>query len=202
MNKQEFLDSLQNGMAGLPLDEINERINFYAEMIDDRIEDGMTEEAAVEAVGDVKEIVAQILQEIPLAKLVKERVKTSHRLKAWDIVLIVLGAPLWLPLLVAAGAIVLSIYISIWAVIISLWAAVGSVAGAGFGGILAGIFFLVQGLVAQGWAMIGAGIGCLGLFILFLMGCKELTKGLVWMTKKIALALKHRCIRKEKKYAQ
>lgn len=38
MNKEEFLNGLGNALAGLPQDEVNERIAFYGEMIDDHIE--------------------------------------------------------------------------------------------------------------------------------------------------------------------
>ena len=46
MNKREFLASLRNGLYGLPQDDIEERLGFYAEMIDDRMEEGLTEEQA------------------------------------------------------------------------------------------------------------------------------------------------------------
>ena len=47
MNKQEFLDELRKGLCGLPSEDIEERINFYSEMIDDRMEEGLTEEESV-----------------------------------------------------------------------------------------------------------------------------------------------------------
>ena len=43
-------------------------------------------------------------------------------LRAWEIVLIILGSPLWLPLLVAGAAIVISVYAVIWSLVIALWA--------------------------------------------------------------------------------
>ena len=49
MQKQAFLDALRSQLAGLPEAEINERLNFYSEMIDDRMEEGLTEEEAVDA---------------------------------------------------------------------------------------------------------------------------------------------------------
>ena len=47
MNKQEFLSALQNALAGLPKKDRQKTLAFYSEMIDDRMEDGMTEEEAV-----------------------------------------------------------------------------------------------------------------------------------------------------------
>ena len=44
MNKQEFFEQLRKGLSGLPKDDIEERLTFYKEMIEDRIEDGLSEE--------------------------------------------------------------------------------------------------------------------------------------------------------------
>ena len=47
MTKQEFLASLREGLRGLPPADVEERIAFYDEMIDDRMEEGLTEEEAL-----------------------------------------------------------------------------------------------------------------------------------------------------------
>ena len=47
MKKKEFLDALSRGLSPLPKRERDERVNFYREMIDDRIEEGIPEEEAV-----------------------------------------------------------------------------------------------------------------------------------------------------------
>ena len=44
MKKQTFLDMLKKRLSGLPKQEIAERLTFYNEMIDDRMEEGMSEE--------------------------------------------------------------------------------------------------------------------------------------------------------------
>lgn len=75
MNKQEFLDGLRKGLSGLPQANIEERLTFYGEMLDDRIEEGLSEEEAVAAAGSVNEIVRQTVADIPLAKIAKERIK-------------------------------------------------------------------------------------------------------------------------------
>lgn len=59
MNKQEFLAELQKGLSGLPQEDRDERLTFYGEMLDDRMEEGLSEEEAVAAVGSVEEIVRQ-----------------------------------------------------------------------------------------------------------------------------------------------
>ena len=53
MTKNEFISSLGARLSGLPKDEACERLAFYSETIDDRIEEGMSEAAAVRDVGSV-----------------------------------------------------------------------------------------------------------------------------------------------------
>ena len=108
MNKREFLEQLKKELSGLPQSDLEDRLTFYGEMIDDRTEEGMTESEAVSGVGTVKEVAAQILSDIPLGKLVKEKVKPNRTLKAWEIVLLILGSPVCLSLLISACAVIIA----------------------------------------------------------------------------------------------
>ena len=191
MSKKEFLAQLRKGLSGLPQDDIEERLTFYREMIEDRMEEGLSEEEAVLAVGSVDEIIAQIVADIPLTKIAKKRITPKRRLKALEIILLVLGSPIWFSVLIAAFAVILSLYVSLWSVIISLWAVFVSLIGCAFGGIAAGIVVVCSGNVLAGIAMIGAGIVCAGLSIFMFCGCKTATKGILILTKKLALWIKN-----------
>ncbi len=197
MNKQEFIIALRKGLSGLPQDEIEERLTFYSEMIDDRIEEGLSEEDAVSAVGSAEEIVNQAVADIPLVKIAKERIKPKRRLKAWEIVLLALGSPIWLSLGIAVAAVILSVYISLWAVIISLWAVFASFIICAAGSVPAGIIFIKNANKISGAVMLLGGIVCAGLSIFMFFGCKAVTKGTLILTKKIALRIKSCFIRKE-----
>ncbi|MGI6260230.1 MAG: DUF1700 domain-containing protein [Acutalibacteraceae bacterium] len=197
MSKQEFLAQLRKRLSGSPQDDIEERLTFYSEMIEDRIEEGLSEEEAISAVGSIDEIVAQVVADIPLTKIAKERIKAKRRLKAWEIVLLALGSPIWLSLGIASVAVILSLYVSLWSVIISLWAVFGCLIGCSFGGMVAGIAFACNGNVLTGVAMIGAGIVCAGLSIFMFYGCKAATKGILVLTKKLAVWIKNCFIKKE-----
>ena len=50
-----------------------EKRKGFSEMIEDRMEDGMSEEDAVAAVGSVDDIASQIIMDIPLIKIAKKR---------------------------------------------------------------------------------------------------------------------------------
>lgn len=197
MSKQEFLLQLRKGLSGLPDADIEERINFYGEMIDDRIEDGLLEEDAVLAVGSVEEIVKTIMEEIPLTKLVKEKISKKKSFKAWEIVLLAIGSPLWLSLFIAVVAIVLSIYVSLWSVIISLWSVFAATIGCAVGCIVSSIGYSISGNWIFGIALLSAGITCTGLSIFMFFGCKAATNGILWVTKKLALGIKNCFIKKE-----
>lgn len=197
MSKQEFLVQLRKGLSGLPQEDIEERLTFYSEMIDDRMEEGITEEDAVSRIGSVDTIISQIKADIPLAKLVREKITPKKHLKTWGVVLLVLGSPIWLSLLIAAFAVILSLYASLWSVVISLWAVFGSLIGCAFGGVVAGIVIACSGNALSGIAMLAAGIVCAGLSIFMFYGCKVATKGCLILTKKFAVWIKNCFIKKE-----
>lgn len=197
MTKMQFLMSLHDQLSGLPQDDVEQRLNFYSEMIEDRMEDGLSEEEAVAAVGPVEVIVAQIIEETPLVKIAKEKMRPKRRLKTWEILLLVLGSPLWLPLLVAAGAVILAVYASAWSVIVSLWATFGALIASAVAGLMAGIVLACSRSVLSGMVMLAAGMVCAGLAMLMFHGCKAATKGILILTKKFAVWLKNCWMKKE-----
>ncbi len=198
MDKKEFLEKLGKGLSGLPRDDAEERLSFYGEMIDDRVEEGISEEEAVAGIGPVEDIVSQTLADIPLPKLVKERVRPERRLRAWEIILLALGSPIWLSLLIALFAVVISVYAVIWSLIISLFAVEISLIVSALAGIAAGILLICRGSLPQGMLLIGAGILLAGLSVFLFFGCIAAAKGAVKLTGKIALGIKSLFVRKEK----
>ncbi len=190
MNKQEFIACLRAKLQGLPTAEVEERLCFYSEIIDDKIEEGASEEQAVGEIGSVDEIAREIVADIPLTKIAKERMRSKKRLKAWEITLLALGSPVWLALLISAAAVIFSLWVSAWSVIVSLWATFGATVGCFFGGVGGGIVFALIGKVPTGLVLIGGGLSSLGLSVFLFLGCVAASKGLVLLTKKILLGTK------------
>lgn len=197
MLKAEFLRELEMKLSGLPAEDVEERLSFYSEMIDDRMEEGLSEEEAVEAIGLTDDIYKETVSDIPLTKLVKKKFTLDRGLKAGEIALIVLGFPIWFPIIVALLAVVFSVYVSLWSVIISLWAVGGAIAASGFGVLVSAIIFILTGSVSTCIAAIGAGLFALGFCIFFFYGCKMATMGILWITRKVTLFIKSMFIRKE-----
>lgn len=197
MNKAEFLQKLRAALNGLPQSDIEEKVGFYSEMIDDRMEDGLPEEEAVATVGSVEEIVREIVADIPLAKIAKEKIKPKRRMRAWEIVLLILGSPIWLSLLIAAFAVLISVYACIWSAIAVFWSAFAVLAAGLLAGLAAGVWMFVTGMLPAGFLLLGGGLVSGGLAIFAFFGCLAATKGVAILTKKFVLWMKTRLFRKE-----
>ncbi|MBQ2618780.1 MAG: DUF1700 domain-containing protein [Oscillospiraceae bacterium] len=193
MDKETFLARLREGLSGLPRSDAAECLAFYGELIDDRMEDGLSEAEAVAGIGPVEEIVAQTVAEIPISRLVKEKVAAKRKRKAWEIVPLALGAPV----LMAAAAVALSVYAALWAVAVSLWAADAALLGALMAAVVLGPVQFAQGRASSGLALLGAGLALAGLAILLFFGCKAAARGMLILTQKTARWVKTLFLRKE-----
>ena len=199
MKKQEFLAVLRDRLRGLPQEDVDKSIDYYSEMIDDRMEDGIREENAVAMLGSMDDIVSQILKVIPITKIVRAKVGQKCTKNTWTIVLLAIGSPIWLSLLISLIAVIFSVYVSAWAVVISLYAATVSVAAVSVAGIVGFFIYLASGKALAGIVLLGGGIACAGLSILFLFGSNLVAKGVVALGKIIMLGLKRLLIRKERR---
>lgn len=197
MTKQQFIERLRAKLNGLPKKDIDERIAFYIEIIDDKIEEGATEEDAVKQIGSVDEIAEQIIAETPISKIVKEKFKPNRSLQPWEIVLLILGFPLWFPLLISAFSVAISLYVVVWSLIISLWAVFISVVASALGGVVAGLIFVCTAQVSSGLFVLAGALVCAGLGVFAFFGCKYATQGVLALTKNAVVGLKNRLLHKE-----
>ena len=187
MNKQEFIENLRARLSALPEDELEDRLNFYREMIDDRVEDGLSEEEAVSEIGTVEEISKRIISEQGSAIIhskaaeIKEdaegeKEKTASKVLFW------LGAPLWAVLGIIALPIVLVLFVSLWAAVASLWAVFGALAAAAPGCVVMAVINLFTG--GQSTAvMLALGLVSAGVAIFGFYGCLAATRGSAFLTK-------------------
>lgn len=181
MNKEDFSCALRTKLSGLPQEDLERSLEFYREAIDDRMENGMTKEEAVSDLGSVDEIAEKILAETPLPKLIRAKVTPSRALKAWEIVLLILGSPLWLSALLAAAAVALAVYLVIWSLLISAYAVVLA-----FG--LSGIVLLVRGFGHL--LTMGMGLTMMGLSVLLFFAANVAAKGILALSKRYVLKIK------------
>ena len=186
MKKIEFLNELKKYLWGLPEEEIKESLDCYAEIIDDRMEDGDDEETVIADLGFPYEIAGKIRSEKTQLMLEKAAAEASKkRLSAGVIVLLALGSPLWITLLLAALSVLIAVYAVMWSVIVCLWSAVAALGAGGLAGVLFLPKYLLMGELGSGVALFGAGLLSGGLAILAFLGCLYATKGMAIASKYI-----------------
>lgn len=196
MNKKEFLEELEKRLQALPKEEIQNRLEFYSEAIDDRVEEGLTEEQAIEQIGTLDEITWEIVKKTPLVTLVKEKVKPKRKMRAWEIVLLCVGFPLWFPLLITAFVLILVGYILVWVLVIVTYSVEMATATAGLAAISAGIATFFGGEHWLGFGTVGAGLMCVGFALLWVFACVGATRASIALTRAIILSIKKRFVKR------
>lgn len=199
MTKHEFLTELRRCLTGLPQKDIDSSLDYYGEMIDDRMEEGVSEEEAVAAVGTPKEAAEEVLKEIPLKELIKNRARPTRTLRVWEIILLILGAPIWLSLLIAAVAVAVSLYAVLWSVIAVFYAASITIGAVALIGLFYPIYYFILGKIGAALFILGAGLFLTGLTFFAFYGSYHATKAICRFTKWLFLKTKSCFVRKGKK---
>ncbi|WP_217952787.1 DUF1700 domain-containing protein [Adlercreutzia caecimuris] len=181
MNKQEYLAQLRAALACLPEGEIEESVAFYTEMIDDRVADGLTEEEATAQLDDPKAAARAIVADLPVVPRTVVRTKQRNRALYWT--LVILGSPLWLTLLLAAGMLVLAGLLTIWCLILGLWLLAAGLLAGGPLGIGVCLWALAVGQPAYGVFELGSGLLCFGLGLFCLHGAVAASKTLMQVSR-------------------
>lgn len=122
MTQTEFMSALREALKPLPKSEIEKQLNYYCEMIDDMQEDGYTEDEAVSRLGKVDEIADNILQNQPLPITDRQGDAPRKSRSGLAIALAAIGSPLWVPLLIAAAALVLAFIIVLFSIVFAIFA--------------------------------------------------------------------------------
>ena len=199
MNKLEFINTLGDKLSILPPAEVQRILDYYVESIDDRMEDGMDESAAIDSLGSIDDLAAKILSEQehlapPEAPEIPELnwVVTpedapppppqpeKRRMSPGVIVLLVVGSPIWLSLLVAAFSVVLGLYITAWALLGALTVTAGALALSGVA-VAATSFFvpITPNTLAMRFLSFGTGLVCASIGLALLPGALWLIGGFV-----------------------
>ncbi len=174
MNKERFLSELERGLFGLDDSDIKSSLDYYTEMIDDRTESGMSEEDAVSELGSPAVAARDIMSNMSFKKIVKTKIKPSRSLRAWEIVLIALGSPIWVSFIAAAACVVLSVYVSLWAVFASVWVVDISLAAVGVVGMVEFVLLLISSPLSA-FLYLGSSMFLLGVSVPLFFGCYKLT---------------------------
>lgn len=161
MNRATFIYKLRNYLSDLSAYEIERSVNYFNEMIDDRMEEGMTEEEAVADIGDVRLVAEKILtEEGSLFGQIKSQVLPRQKMAGWQKVLLILGAPLWF-VLILAGVLLCFVGFLLY---LAFWLVAVVITFAGAISIVGSLFKIMEGLpvviltAAVGFIFLGLGL--------------------------------------------
>ena len=196
MTKLTFLCGLKSKLASLPKSEREERLSFYSEMIDDYMEEGLSEEEAVRSIGSTDAIASDSLGE-HMAQASATEAEPKRGRRPWEIALLVLGSPLWIALLAAALAVGVALLVSLWSVVASLWSLVIALPASCVGGALLSVKCVFDGNLSYALALLGCAAISAGLSILAFFGAKYATAGAWSLTKGATRTLLHSIQRKD-----
>ena len=194
MNKKQFLDELRSKLVGLPDEEVDNRISFYEEMINDRIDEGKSEEEAINEIGTVDEVIREIAKDTPLVSLVKHKMKPKRRLRGWEVMLIIFSFPFWLPVAITAIALTFAAIVVMWSGAIAVYATEVSMIATFFWGIFK---YIATGMTDT--YFLGAALLGFGGTILMAFACVGITKGMFRLTRFLIIGIKSAFIRKKRR---
>lgn len=74
MNRDIFISELRKGLRGVKDEEVERLVSYYNENILDRMEDGMSEEEAVESLGDLETIISEARSAETIPEILHSRI--------------------------------------------------------------------------------------------------------------------------------
>lgn len=182
MTKSDFFNSLRESLKPLSKGECNKFIIYYEEIIEDHKESGLTEEEAIDKLGNPCSIANDILSERDTVDI---KISPFNN-NILNLVLLVLGFPLWGSLLLTVALLILSANIIIWCIpfitgvssTAFLIAALVSIIGAPF---------MIGDILAVGIVQLGVGVALIGISILLAFLTVFLSRKFIVITKKLTL---------------
>ena len=180
MNKTQFCALLGNKLKPyLSPKEMYKTLNFFEEMIDDRIDEGLSEEEAVSQLGDINIIVDQILDEHNIGK---KQTKLVWRFipRELGFINIVLLFPAWITIF----SLVASLFIVILSIIFSIVLSIIAIFIGGILLILKSPFYLIYErnisyfLDTLGFGFVNSGAGLIGIYWLIKIYKKSRQNGI------------------------
>ena len=204
MTRNEFITSLSARLQGIPENERQKALDWYSELICDRMEE-MPEADAVSGIGSVDEIADEILSQYrqnTTAVHSSDGTEPQSRRspdKGVNTALVIFAAvvlsPIWLPLLIVGLSLALVAVVLVWCAVVTVGVMLVSAAAVGAVGLVYGFWALfvinpAYGLLVLGAALTAAGL-TLALIPLIVVTVKGAAKFTVWSVGKIC-CLVHR----------
>ena len=198
MTRNEFISSLSARLHSIPEAEKNKALDWYSELICDRMEE-MPEADAVSGIGSVDEIADEILSQYrqnTTAVHSSDGTEPQSRRspdKGVNTALVIFAAavlsPIWLPLLIVGLSLAFVAVVLVWCAVVTVGVMLVSAAAVGAVGLVYGFWALfvinpAYGLLVLGAALTAAGLtlALIPLIVVTVKGAAEFT---VWSVGKI-----------------
>ncbi len=176
MKKIEFLALLRQRISVLPKQEVEAALEYYSEMIDDYIESGYTTEQAIAQMGGLDNVAAQILAGAQNPYYVAPYAQKQKK-NGLLIALLILGFPVWFPLLITAFCLVLTAAIALLTLfMVTPWSLVVSFGASAIALLAAAPAILVGEGIAALALTVGAALILAALCILSTMAALRLSR--------------------------
>ncbi len=189
MNKSEFLSELGKALGCLPEQDREGILGYYGEIIEDKIEAGQDEASAVLSVGSVEEIVNQVLADGVERPENADEPQKRRKIDKRQLIILIAGSPLWIPLLLAAATIIFAAYICAWASVFSVAVTEAALVLSAPAAALMAIVTVCMGDVALGIMVLGICISASGIALIAFLPCIKLIVYSAKLTKKSVLNL-------------
>lgn len=184
MRKADFLKELELNLQKMNASEKNKFVIYYDEIISDYIENGMSEEEAIKKVGSPMKIAEELLADYDSVELKLP----STGSKTLNIILTVIGFPLWGSVLLSIILLVFSIYVLIWCIPIVTGAGCAAFFASSIVGIIGSPFVMFKS-VPVGVMQLGTSIAAIGLSVLLGIVTINVSKKVANVTKRFNVTL-------------
>ncbi|QDZ99941.1 DUF1700 domain-containing protein [Lysinibacillus fusiformis] len=144
MDRASYLKKLRGKLRRLPAQELDAALAYYEEYFDEAGENN--EQQVISELGSPSHVASQILADFALKDLenTSEKSTKKNMTALWLIILAIISAPLSLPLLATAIALILSFGAVIISLIFAIGAGILSIFIGGIAALISGIFILTE----------------------------------------------------------
>jgi len=199
MTKNEYLKKLERELTKIPKSEAAKCIAYYNEIIEDTIESGLSEQAAVSKLDTPFSAAQKFLNErsYPVNSEISEKPAKSKTNNLY-VLFLILGFPLWFPLYITFYTLVFTVFVIIWSLIITFYALLIAFSVSGVACILySPIHIILNNNIYLGIAIIGAGLIFIALAMIMSVFAKSSSKGLSIVSMKFLKGIKFTFFKRE-----
>ncbi len=184
--RDEFFTQLGQGLYRLPQEDKQRFLAYYVEILEDYLENGSTEQEALEKMGSPQDIAREIQEELRASQDPEPVPAPPARHSRFSPMRIVILAslPFWGTLLLCAATFLMCLILVIWC--LPLVTAAFTLAGTLTGIVsLIGAPMLLSGSAPVGVIQLGMGLALLGLALLMGVAAVQSTWGCARLTKRL-----------------